>query len=116
MNIFQRFLISVSEDPVKYAMRVLIVLALGLFLALVVRNAHAKPTHIAQDGPVTVTIHDDKCALSAVVMPYRATWKEGDKTYEGCVGAHPAGLLIFYFSDKSIVLLAPQAFQRVSGI
>lgn len=39
MNALERFLIACQDDPVKYAMRVLICLALALFLALVVRNA-----------------------------------------------------------------------------
>lgn len=77
--------------------------------------AQAKPTHIAQEGGITITVYDDKCALSAVSMPFRATWKEESKHYEGCVIQHPTGILIFYFTDRSIVLLAPQMFRPVTG-
>ena len=86
-------------------------IVLGLFL-----EAHAKPTHITQEGAVTIVIHDDRCDLPAVSMPYRATWKEGEKHYEGCVIQHPTGLLILYFTDGSIVLLAPQVFRPVTGV
>lgn len=86
-------------------------IVLGLFL-----DAHAKPTHIAVQEGVTITIHDEKCALSAVALPLRATWRENGKQFEGCVGQHPAGVLILYFADGSIVLLAPQLFRPVTGV
>jgi hypothetical protein len=62
---------------------------LAVFMIALTTIAQAKPTHIAQDGNITITITDDKCALSAVSMPFRATWKEGSKHYEGCVVQHP---------------------------
>jgi hypothetical protein len=44
--------------------------ALAFLLAVLmmawVTIAQAKPTHIAQEGGITITIHDDKCSLSAV--------------------------------------------------
>jgi hypothetical protein len=87
-----------------------------LFALMWASFAQAKPTHIAQEGQITVILHDDKCALSAVSLPLRATWKEGDKHFEGCVGQHPSGVLIFYFADKSIVLMLPGLFQKVTGV
>ena len=116
MRYLEDFLDAVSRDPVKYALRIVVVLGVLLLLLLAARNAQAKPTHVAVDGPVTITIHDDKCALSAVALPLRATWKEGEKFYEGCVGSHPAGVLIFYWDDKSIVIVAQSIFRPVEGI
>jgi hypothetical protein len=92
-------------------------LATVLFIVLGLSlQAQAKPTHIAQEGAVTITIHDDKCSLSSVTtLPLRVTWKENGKSFEGCVGQHPAGILILYFTDGSIVLISPQMFSRVTG-
>jgi hypothetical protein len=92
-------------------------LAIVFFIVLgLALQAHAKPTHIAQEGGVTITLHDDKCALSAVsTLPLRVTWKENGKSFEGCIGQHPAGVLILYFTDGSIVLMSPQMFSRVTG-
>jgi hypothetical protein len=94
--------------------------ALAFVLAVLmmawVTIAQAKPTHIAQEGGITITIHDDKCALSSVsTLPLRVTWKENGKAFEGCVGQHPAGILILYFTDGSIVLMSTQMFSRVTG-
>jgi hypothetical protein len=38
---FERFLIACQDDPVKYAMRICVILGVALFLALVVRNARS---------------------------------------------------------------------------
>lgn len=76
MNVMQRFLISVSEDPVKYAMRVLVCLALALFLALflalVVRNAISAGEEIVlanfacKDG-ICMTTEEDVDRLEAAI-------------------------------------------------
>lgn len=100
----------------RSAMTVFLAFLLAVLMIAWVTIAQAKPVYIGQDGPVTITIHDDKCALSAVSLPYRATWKEGEKFYEGCVGSHPAGVLIFYWDDKSIVIVAQSIFRPVTGI
>lgn len=56
MNALQRLLIACQEDPVKYAMRVLVCLALALFLALVVRNAFPAE-------PFTVKCNEGVCTI-----------------------------------------------------
>lgn len=67
-------------------------------------------------GAVLITIHSEPCALPVVVgLPKRATWVEGDKTYEGCVGLRPDfGLLVFYFTDRTIGLVPVNAFVKVT--
>jgi hypothetical protein len=100
----------------RSAMTWFLAFLLAVMMIALTTIAQAKPTHIAQEGNITITITDEKCALSAVSMPFRATWKEGDKHYEGCVGQHPTGILIFYFTDGSIVLMATQVFRTVTGV
>ena len=67
------------------------------------------------DG-VRVVAYSDACALRDVItnLPKRATWHDGSKVYEGCFGA-TNGLVIFYFADKTVVVLPTQAFTRVQG-
>lgn len=100
----------------RSSLTILLALCLAALMLAWVTIAQAKPVFTATEGGVTITIHDGACALSAVTLPYRATWDEAGKHYEGCVGAHPAGVLIFYWDDRSIVILAQSLFRRVAGI
>lgn len=46
----------------------------------------------------------------------RATYLEGGKTYEGCVGGNAQlGILVFYFEDRTVFAVPVQFFSRVSG-
>lgn len=66
-------------------------------------------------GAVLITIYSEPCALTEVSnLPKRATWAEGDKTYEGCAGVRAEfGLVIFYFDDRTIGLVPASDFKRV---
>lgn len=102
---------AMSRLWLTWFLAIVFFIVLGLSL-----DAKAKPTHIAINEGITITAHDDKCGLSAVQLPLKATWKENCKSFDGCVGMHPAGVLIFYFTDGSIVLLSPQLFKPVTGV
>ena|SRR5688572_20475 len=68
------------------------------------------------DGTV-ITIHSEKCEMKEVVnLPKRATWREGAKTYEGCWGLSPMGVVMFYFSDKTVAIVPAEVFQKVTGV
>lgn len=96
-----------------------IVLAIGG--ALYAGRAVAEPIARASvnNGQVVILVHSEDCALTNVVsnLPKRATWNEGGKVYEGCVGIQSqAGVAMFYFADDKTVAIVPlQMFQRVVG-
>lgn len=117
MNVWERFLIAVSEDPVKYAMRVLICLALALFFALVVRNAHAGPIMQGSGEGHVITLTDEPCKLEAIAnLPGRATWSEpSGKVWEACYGRF-GNAVVFYCSDRTIQILPQNGFRPVVGI
>lgn len=79
--------------------------------------AQADPMARTESGGVVVTIYTEPCKLDAVTnLPQRATWVENGKTTEGCAGIHPAGAVMFYFSDKTVVIHPTRAFVPVTGV
>ncbi len=95
--------------------------ALGLYgLFGAARLAFAEPVAraVVNNGQVVITVHSEDRALTAVVtnLPKRATWVEGGKTFEGCVGVSPIGVAMFYFlADKSVAAVPLEMFQPVTG-
>lgn len=67
-----------------------------------------------------ITLTDEPCAVSAVAnLPFRATWWEAGKTFEGCYGYSSSdGLILAYFDDKTVVALPVQIFtpSHVKGV
>lgn len=119
MKAIERLLIACQDDPVKYAMRVLIVLALALFFLLVVRNASAEVIFIGQHGEHVITLTNEPCALKAVTnMPTRATWREpGGRLWECCYGAvHEAQIVVLYSADATVQVVPQWIFKRARGI
>lgn len=80
-------------------------------------KAHAGPVAEAAADGAKVTLTDEDCKLKDKVtnLPKRATWKEKGKTFEGCFGVHPGGVVMAYFSDGSVVIIPVQMFTAVSG-
>lgn len=81
----------------------------------VLRQAKAEPVVSAEGGGIRVTVYTEDCAFTGVVanLPKRATWTENGKTVEGCAGAFPGGVVLLYFSDKTVVAIPAAMFQRV---
>ena len=70
---------------------------------------------VTEDG-AKIVLTDEDCKLEAVKnLKHRATWTEKGKVYEGCYGVHPAGVMLGYFADKTVVLIPLQVFTKVSG-
>ena len=68
---------------------------------------------------VRIILHDEDCRLRNAVqnLQGRATWEEGGKVFEGCFGLdRERGLVRLYFSDRTVVSVYMQEFQKVSGI
>jgi hypothetical protein len=99
-----------------------LIVELGLMLCLIVWSFPAQAAPVAQaNGPggEVVTITDEPCALTHIVsgLGNRATWKDKGKTFEGCAGMHPAGVVVLYFKDdRSIALIPMQAFKPVRSM
>ena len=91
-------------------------------LGMLIAWAHpVKAAPVAQatgPGGEVITITDEPCKLASIVdLPYRATWKEKGKTFEGCAAPHPSGLVVMYFKeDRSIALVPVRMFQPLSSM
>ena len=94
---------------------VLIVVALGMALKPVI--VYGEPLAAAEQGSVRIVLHSEPCAIKAVAnLPKRATFHEGGKTYEGCVGLfREMGMFLFYFEDKTVFAVPEPFFNRVHG-
>jgi hypothetical protein len=89
------------------------------FLALFVASfATAKPIATADQEGIRLVLTDEPCTLTAVKnLPFRATWVEKDKSYEGCYGSHPgAGIVMAYFDDKTVAIMPAQIFHKTTDI
>lgn len=90
--------------------------AVALMIALG-RNANAEPMAAVEQEGVRIVIYTEDCQLKEVKnLIKRATWTENGKTVEGCAGLFPQiGLVLFYFTDRTVVPVPAQMFQRVSN-
>lgn len=71
---------------------------------------------VTQDGQ-KIVLTDEECRLDAVKnLKHRATWTENGKVYEGCYWVHPAGVVLGYFADKTVVMIPVQTFTQVIGV
>lgn len=76
----------------------------------------AEPVARAKADDGTVTLHNESCQLAEVAnLPGRATWEEKGKVFEGCFGVR-AGLVMFFFSDKTVVVMSVREFASVRNI
>lgn len=91
--------------------------ALIAVLAIWATGAAAAPTYRAEAEGTLIVLTDEDCKLPEIAnLKKRATWTEKGKTFEGCYGGHPAyPLVLFYFSDKTVVVLPVEAFAKVTG-
>lgn len=86
--------------------------ALIAALLFVSSLAHADPMAYATKDGITITLHTEACALDSVVnLSNRATWDEGGKRVEGCVGIF-GPVFAFYFADKTVAIASVELFQR----
>lgn len=95
-------------------MRILVAIALAVYSLI----AGAQPLYEAKDDSVRIVLYDEPCALSEVTnLKLRAVWTEGGKDFEGCWAANVAiGVLMAYFSDKTVAAMPMRAFHRVVGV
>lgn len=109
-----------KEDRAKLAQRVIVTLGIICAIALVLAaaNAHADPRFQVSTGDIRVVLHDEPCALKDQItnLPYRAVWHEKGQVFEGCWGARPdEGVVLSYFSDKTVGLIPMGALTPVRG-
>ena len=89
-------------------------LFIGLFL--ITDNVKAAPVAEAQGPGVVVTLTDEACRIAEVSnLKLRATWTENGKTTEGCF-AVTQGMALFYFLDRTVVVIPSGMFQRVTSL
>src|SRR5262245_51647010 len=77
------------------------------------------PQYSAEVEGVLVVLYDEPCEAKAVAnLPFRATWTEKGKVFNGCWGPRPnEGVVIGYFvEDRTVALIPIRAFKRVSAI
>jgi hypothetical protein len=78
-------------------------------------NVFAKPLAVATKGKAVITLHSDPCAVKNIAnLPFRATWIDGEKQYEGCWAATDYDVVVSYWSDNTIALI-PFADLRKAG-
>lgn len=94
---------------------------IGLTLAgvLYASRAVAEPRLLAVDNNgIAITLYDDPCELKGEIanLPYKATWTENGKTFEGCwQGRDEARSVVAYFSDHTVALIPYSVFKRAVG-
>lgn len=96
--------------------------ALGALISLIAfvvmltfaTGAFAKPVMRLTNGPVTITLYDDKKSCQqAMNLPRKAVWLENGKEVQGCWGLNPIGVVMFWFEDKTVASAPAQAFTEI---
>lgn len=83
---------------------------------LFLSRAYAKPIAQVTHGEVTIVLHDDQCKSDAVSnLPYRITWTEKGKTFEGCFTVNQGIVVAYFMGDKTVALMPGQVFQPVTS-
>lgn len=119
----KEFLASLREEPAKHDRmvilpRLIVGLLFGLFLVSLVAQAYAEPIAQLVQGNVTITVYNEPCTHqdSITNAPVRATWKEGDKVFDGCAGVvSQIGMAYFWFTDKTVAVVPLQMFSKLTG-
>ena len=96
-----------------------VVFGLILAVALYAGKALSSPRFVATDGTTSITLHDEPCELKEVVtnLPYKATWTENGKSFEGCWGSWVNDQRVLaYFTDKTVALIPFNALAKVQGV
>jgi hypothetical protein len=93
------------------------VLMLGFVLLVAAAfNVHGKPIAVAAEQGAVITLTDEPCKFTHVVqMPYRITWEEKGKKFEGCFSINQS-IIVAYFEDKSIALIPTGVFRPASSL
>lgn len=108
---------SAFREIASYVIGLLALVALGIAVTWHTKaNALPIAQTVTQDGQ-KIVLTDEECRLDAVKnLKHRATWTENGKVYEGCYGVHPAGVVLGYFADKTVVMIPVQTFTQVIGV
>lgn len=88
-----------------------------VLMSLVLGTAHAKSiavSTVSQPG-VTLMLTDEPCQLDVKNLPYRATWQEGGKVFQGCWALH-GNAVAMYFEDKTIAAVPASHFRSAVEI
>lgn len=99
-------------------MKLILILLWAAVLGSLSYAVQAEPMARAKADNATVYLHSDKCGLAEVSnLPGRATWVEGQKTFEGCFAIRPdTGVVLVYFvADKTVVAIPIELFARVTS-
>ena len=78
----------------------------------------SQPLYSAEANGVRIVLTDEKCEMKEVAnLPYKAIWTEKGQEFQGCWAARPdEGLVVGYFSDKTVALMPVYAFKKVLEI
>ena len=96
-----------------------LILGVVLGLALYAGKARAEAKYHAPADNGRVILFDDKCALPEVSnLPFKAEWHENGKVFQDCWSPpHPAvGVVMAYFTDKTVVGLPAQMFKKLTSV
>ena len=114
---------SLREEPFKhdrwvFVPRIIAATLLGICLVVVIGKAYAEPILKAEANGVVITIYNEPCTHSEVAnLPYRATWSQDGKVFDGCVGAFKSfGVAAFYFDDKTVAVVPLELFHKLVSV
>jgi hypothetical protein len=110
---------SESHSYHDYDLKIPALLAFLIFVCTWPAAVFAQPIFAAETDSVRIVLYDEPCAFQDTVkLPFRATWTEKGKVYEGCFAPHPhVGVVVAFFKeDKSVAAIPMEAFRKVTGI
>jgi hypothetical protein len=113
---------KVDEHQRHYWRRILGEIAVAVLIGITAvwaTGANAEPRFAAEgDNGAVITLYDDPCELKEQItnLPFKATWTEGEKRFEGCwAPVQQLGIAQMWFTDKTAFPVPLQALKRVQG-
>jgi hypothetical protein len=94
------------------------VISLALAAVFYSGRVFADPIFTAEgEGGATVLLYNEPCQIKTLTnLPFRATWVEKGKTFEGCFVPRPeAQIVLFYFDDGTVGYIPFQMLRKTVG-
>ena len=122
---------TMLEDPYYYSdearlercywRRVGLAIVGGILLAVILLplTAQAEARYSASSQGIVITLYSEECKLKEVAnLPYRATWTENGKTFEGCfsVAGELKMVMLYFVDDRSVAVVPVGVFREVKGV
>lgn len=117
----KRFWNRTADDPVSVAIRVLVIIALLIFLVMVLLNARSARADVLAIGDrdgVTLMLTNEPCAIPGIAgkYPVKVQRVERGQLSSGCYDIRNGNIMIAHFPPGTWLMWSKEIFSIVKGM